>query len=127
VHTSGLALGLNEFAGYLAVGFTAWITGYIASVYALRPQSFYLGVGVAIAGLLLSAFLAKESIHHARLEAKLHHSARSEAVVGSKAVSPRRPSLREIFALTTWKDRDLFSCSHAGLVNNLNDGMSWGI
>ena len=96
-------------------------------MYALRPQSFYLGVGVAIAGLLLSAFLAKESIHYARPEAKLHHSARSEAVVGSKAVSPRRPSLREIFALTTWKDRDLFSCSHAGLVNNLNDGMSWGI
>ena len=127
MHTSGLALGLNEFAGYLAVGFTAWITGYSASVYALRPQSFYLGVGVAIAGLLLSAFLAKESIHYARPEAKLHHSTRSEAVVGSKAVSPRRPSLREIFALTTWKDRDLFSCSHAGLVNNLNDGMSWGI
>ena len=57
----GLALGLNEFAGYLAVGFTAWITGYIASVYALRPQPFYLGIGVAIAGLLLSVFLAKET------------------------------------------------------------------
>src|SRR5215472_1400086 len=125
----GLALGLNEFAGYLAVGFTAWITGYVASVYALRPQPFYLGIGVAIAGLLLSAFLAKESIHHARLEAKLHHAAASEAAVGSKApaVSPRRPSLREIFALATWKDRDLFSCSQSGLVNNLNDGMSWGI
>jgi len=125
----GLALGLNEFAGYLAVGFTAWLTGYIASVYALRPQPFYLGIGVAIAGLLLSAFLAKESIYHARLEAKLHHSAPSEATGGSKApaVSPRRPSLREIFALATWKDRDLFSCSQSGLVNNLNDGMSWGI
>jgi MFS family permease len=125
----GLALGLNEFAGYMAVGFTAWITGYIASVYALRPQPFYLGIGVAIAGLSLSALLAKESIHHARLEAKLHHSAPSEAAAGSKspAVSPRRPSLREIFALATWKDRDLFSCSQSGLVNNLNDGMSWGI
>src|SRR6516162_704438 len=125
----GLALGLNEFAGYLAVGFMAWITGYIASVYALRPQPFYLGIGVAIAGLLLSVFLAKESIHHARLEAKLHDSAPSPAAGGSKApaVSPRHPSLREIFALATWKDRDLFSCSQAGLVNNLNDGMSWGI
>ena len=125
----GLALGLNEFAGYLAVGFTAWITGYIASVYALRPQPFYLGIGVAIAGLLLSAFLAKESIHHAKLEAKLHHSAPSQAAGGSKApaVSPRHPSLRDIFALASWKDRDLFSCSQAGLVNNLNDGMSWGI
>src|SRR5207249_1335825 len=55
----GLALGLNEFAGYLALGFTAWITGYIASVYALRPQPFYLGIGVAFAGLLLSLLLAK--------------------------------------------------------------------
>src|SRR6516162_897489 len=59
----GLALGLNEFAGYLAVGFMAWITGYIASVYALRPQPFYLGIGVAIAGLLLRIFGASETLH----------------------------------------------------------------
>ena len=124
----GLALGLNEFAGYLAVGFTAWITGYIASVYALRPQPFYLGIGVAIAGLLLSAFLAKETIDHARLEARLHHPAPSLATAdGNNPSQSRRPSLREIFALASWKDRDLFSCSQAGLVNNLNDGMSWGI
>jgi MFS family permease len=124
----GLALGLNEFAGYLAVGFTAWVTGYIASVYALRPQPFYLGIGVAIAGLLLSALLTKESIHHAKLEAKLHHPAPDVAAAGNNETpKPRRPSLREIFALASWKDRDLFSCSQAGLVNNLNDGMSWGI
>ena len=124
----GLALGLNEFAGYLAVGFTAWFTGYIASVYALRPQPFYLGIGVAIAGLLLSVFLAKESIDHAKLEVKLHHRATVHAAAGDqgRAMSPR-PSLREIFALASWKDRNLFSCSQAGLVNNLNDGMSWGI
>jgi MFS family permease len=125
----GLALGLNEFAGYLAVGFTAWITGYIASMYALRPQPFYLGIGVVFAGLLLSAFFAKETIPHAKLEAKLHHSAPVQAEDGGsvQTVSPRRPSLREIFALASWKDRNLFSCSQAGLVNNLNDGMSWGI
>jgi MFS family permease len=125
----GLALGLNEFAGYLAVGFTAWITGYIASVYALRPQPFYLGIGVAIAGLLLSTFLAKETIQHTRLEAKLHHSGPCDPTGGNKtpAVSPGRPSLREIFALASWKNRDMFSCSQSGLVNNLNDGMSWGI
>jgi MFS family permease len=125
----GLALGLNEFAGYLAVGFTAWITGYIASVYALRPQPFYLGIGVAIVGLLLSALLAKESIHHATLEAKLHHSAPVQGAEGSNdtTASQHRPSLREIFAMASWKDRNLFSCSQAGLVNNLNDGMSWGI
>jgi len=122
----GLALGLNEFAGYLAVGFTAWITGYIASVYALRPQPFYLGIGVAIAGLLLSAFLAKESIHHAKLEAKLHHPV-PETTAADNAAKPRRPSLREIFSQVSWRDRNLFSCSQAGLVNNLNDGMSWGI
>lgn len=124
----GLALGLNEFAGYLAVGFTAWITGYIASVYALRPQPFYLGIGVAVAGLLLSASLAKESIHHAKLEARLHHPPPDLALASSnKTPAPRRNSLREIFALASWRDRDLFSCSQAGLVNNLNDGMSWGI
>jgi MFS family permease len=123
----GLALGLNEFAGYLAVGFTAWITGYIASVYALRPQPFYLGVGVAIAGLSLSAFLAKESIHHAKLEAMLHHPTSDVAAHKTGIPTPRRPSLREIFALASWRDRDLFSCGQAGLVNNLNDGMSWGI
>jgi len=124
----GLALGLNEFAGYLAVGFTAWITGYIASIYALRPQPFYLGIGVAIAGLSLSAFLAKESIHHARLEARLHHQPVDPAPGESKGTpGPSRPSLWELFRLASWKDRQLFSCSQAGLVNNLNDGMSWGI
>ena len=124
----GLALGLNEFAGYMAVGFAAWITGYIASVYALRPQPFYLGIGVAIAGLLLSTFLAKETIQHARFEAKLHHCASDPTGGGNvPAVSLDRPSLREIFALASWKNRDLFSCSQSGLVNNLNDGMSWGI
>jgi MFS family permease len=118
----GLALGLNEFAGYLAVGFTAWITGYIASVYALRPQPFYLGVGVALAGLLLSFFFAKETRHHATLEARVHPSSPAHAVSNNGP-----PRLREVFALASWKDRDLFSCSQAGLVNNLNDGMSWGI
>jgi MFS family permease len=124
----GLALGINEFAGYLAVGFTAWITGYLASIYALRPQPFYLGIGVAIAGLLLSAFFVKESIHHAKLEAKLHHPALDLAAAdNNETPRSRHPSLREIFVLASWKDRDLFSCSQAGLVNNLNDGMSWGI
>src|SRR5215472_929652 len=120
----GFALGLNEFAGYLAVGFTAWITGYIASVYALRPQPFYLGIGVAFAGLLLSWLFARETRHYATVEAKLHQP---PAQIGG-ADDPTLPrSLREIFALASWKDRNLFSCSQAGLVNNLKDGMSWGI
>jgi MFS family permease len=116
----GFALGLNEFAGYLAVGFTAWITGYIASVYALRPQPFYLGIGVTFAGLVFS-FFAKETRHHATLEPKLHHA----PAAGKSADDSHTPhSMREIFALASWKDRNLFSCSQAGLVNNLNDGMS---
>ena len=123
----GLALGINEFAGYLAVGFTAWFTGYLAAEYALRPQPFYLGIAVAIAGLLLSAFGARETIEHARLESKLHNSAAVGAGELSQARNISAFSLREIFALASWKDRNLFSCSQAGLVNNLNDGMSWGI
>ena len=123
----GLALGLNEFAGYLALGFTAWITGYIASVYALRPQPFYLGIGVAFAGLLLSLLLAKETRQYAKLEAQLHHAFAAAVSVGENGRSTSHPSMREIFAQASWKDRNLFSCSQAGLVNNLNDGMSWGI
>ena len=124
----GLALGINEFAGYVAVGVTAWVTGYIAGEYALRPQPFYLGVAVAIVGLLLSVFGVKESIDYARLEAKLHDSSiPSPTGEPSQVKGGSQPSLREIFSLASWKDRNLFSCSQAGLVNNLNDGMSWGI
>src|SRR5215813_840531 len=122
----GLALGINECAGYLAVGFTAWLTGYLAAEYALRPQPFYLGIGVAIAGLLCSIFGAKETLDHARLESRLHHPA-ATLTVEPRSPQNGTPSLREIFALPSWKDRNLFSCSQAGLVNNLNDGMSWGI
>src|SRR5262245_62153510 len=122
----GLALGINECAGYLALGFTAWLTGYLAAEYALRPQPFYLGIGAAIAGLLFSIFGAKETLDHARLESKLHYASPSFAGT-SNATQINAPSLRESFALVFWKDRNLFSCSQAGLVNNLNDGMSWGI
>src|SRR5713101_2323493 len=123
----GLALGINEFAGYLAVGFTAWVTGYIAGEYALRPQPFYLGIAVAIVGLLLAAFGVRESIDHARLEAALQDAATSPVGGVSQVKGISNSSLGEIFALASWKDRNLFSCSQAGLVNNLNDGMSWGI
>src|SRR5262249_54637103 len=116
----GLALGLNECAGYLAIAFTAWITGYIASVYALRPQPFYLGIGVAIAGLIFSLF-TRETREHGRLEAAMHPNP------GLSAVAGRTQSMGSIFSLASWKDRNLFSCSQAGLINNLNDGMSWGI
>src|SRR5438046_4534793 len=102
----GFALGLNEFAGYLALGFTAWITGYIASIYSLRPQPFYLGIGVAFAGLLLSLLLARETRDHATLEARLHDSSSAETVWSDRhAATPPRLSLRKTFPLNSCKDR----------------------
>ncbi len=110
----GLAVGLNECAGYIALGLTAFATGYIASRYALRPAPIYLGVAYAILGLALSVLLVRDTRAHVALEAK---DARSYSAI----------SFGDVFALTSFKDRNLFAASQAGLVNNLNDGMSWGI
>jgi MFS family permease len=111
----GLAVGLNEFAGYLAVGVTAFFTGYLASEYGLRPAPIYLGVAYAIFGTTLSILLVRDTRDHVRLEASAH--ARQSAPI----------NFREVFFLTSFGDRNLFAASQAGLVNNLNDGMSWGI
>ena len=113
----GLAMGLNEFAGYFAVAASALATGYIAAHYGLRPEPFYLGVVFVAAGLLLSALLVRETLHHVAHESKLHGDLPSSHV----------PSQREIFWRTTLTDRNLSSVSQAGLVNNLNDGMAWGL
>jgi MFS family permease len=109
----GLAMGLNEFAGYLAVGGSALATGHLAAVYGLRPQPFYLGIVFAAVGLVLSALLVRETHGHARAEASSH--------------APVTVSQREVFLRTSFTDRDLSSVSQAGLVNNLNDGMAWGL
>jgi MFS family permease len=111
----GLAVGLNEFAGYLAVGVTAFLTGYLASQYGLRPAPIYLGVAYAILGAALSILLVRDTREHVRLEMAGH----------AQQASPI--SFREVFVLTSFRDRNLFAASQAGLVNNLNDGMSWGI
>jgi MFS family permease len=111
----GLAVGLNEFAGYLAVGTTAFLTGYLASEYGLRPVPIYLGVAYAVLGTALSVVLVRDTREHVRLE------------IGHAPKSPSEISFREIFTLTSFRDRNLFAASQAGLVNNLNDGMSWGI
>ncbi len=124
----GLAMGLNEFSGYFSVGIMAWLTGEIAARYGLRPEPFYLGIGTAVAGLLVSFFFVRETIEHARYEARLR--AVPSTPPGTSNPEPQakeKPSLKEIFSLTTWKDRALSSCSLAGLVNNHNVGMSWGI
>jgi MFS family permease len=111
----GLAVGLNEFAGYLAVGVTAFLTGYLASRFGLRPVPIYLGVGYAVLGAILSIMLVQDTRQHVRLE----------AAASSQQSIP--VSFRQIFVFTSFRDRNLFAASQAGLVNNLNDGMSWGI
>jgi MFS family permease len=111
----GLAVGLNEFAGYLAVGLTALATGYLASAYGLRPEPFYLGVAYVLLGLLVSAFLVRDTGEHVRFESEQHPP------------EPSPLSFREVFSTTSYGNRNLRACSQAGLVNNLNDGMSWGV
>ena len=110
----GLAIGLNEFAGYLALGATAFVTGYLASHHALRPVPLYPAIGYAVAGLFLSILFVRDTRDHVHLEA------RSAPATGTL-------SFGEVFALGSFRDRNLFACAQAGLVNNLNDGMSWGI
>lgn len=111
----GLAMGLNEFAGYIAVAGSALATGYIAARYGLRPQPFYLGVGFVAVGLLLSVLAVRETQGHV-----VHES--EKAALGNSG-----PSAREIFLRTSFTDRNLSAISQAGLVNNLNDGMAWGL
>ena len=110
----GFAMGLNEFAGYGAVAISALATGYVASAYGLRPEPFYLGVGYVAFGIGLS-LLVRDTHGYARKEATDHHG-------GAEAISQR-----ELFLRTSFTDRNLSSISQAGLVNNLNDGMAWGL
>ncbi len=117
----GLAMGLNEFAGYLAVSVTAMASGYLATAYSLRPEPFYLGVVFAVAGLLLSLLFVRESHGHAAQES-IQLRKPAKVVAGSQSLSFWR-----VLWLVSWKDRNLFSASQAGLVNNLNDGMAWGL
>jgi MFS family permease len=113
----GLAMGLNEASGYLAVAAAALASGYLAANYGLRPEPFYLGVVFALAGLFLSIFFVRDSHAHARYEATFRGDSAARVA----------PSFREVFALTSWRDPRLFATSQAGLVNNLNDGMAWGL
>jgi MFS family permease len=107
----GLAMGLNESAGYVSVAVLAFATGWIASEFGLRPYPFYVGVAMAIIGLLASWFLVKDTIHH----------------VNAESVDSNIPKLKNILWDTTWKHPNLGSITQAGLVNNLNDGLIWGL
>jgi MFS family permease len=117
----GLAMGLNEFAGYLAVALAALGTGYLAQAYGLRPEPFYLGIACAAAGLALSLLFVRETRHHVALEARDFPP--PSDVPGHRV----ELSKREIFARTSWRDPALSSASQAGMVNNLNDGIAWGL
>ncbi len=112
----GLALGLNEAAGYGAVAVAAAVTAAIAASHGPRPWPFVLGLGIAVGGLLLSVGLVRETHHHVRLEALDHGSGAGDA-----------PRLRDTFVTTSLRDRSLSAVCQAGLVNNLNDALVWGL
>lgn len=107
----GFAMGLNEFAGYLSLALVAFLTGWIAGEYGLRPYPFYTGMVLVVLGLLASIFLVKDTKHH----------------VAKEKMTNTLPDLRNVFWDTTWRDKNLGSVTQAGLVNNLNDGMAWGL
>jgi len=115
----GLAMGLNEAAGYGAVALTAFATGLIAEEWGLRPAPFLLGLAYAGLGLGLSVLLVRETHGHARAEADVHRPGRG----GPEA----RLSTGEVLALTSVREPALSAASQAGLVNNLNDGLAWGL
>lgn len=107
----GFAMGLNEFAGYVALAAVAFATGYIAHEYGLRPYPFYLGIALAVVGFVTSLIFIKDTKKHVLLE----------------SVVSTIPKLRNVFWDTTWNHRNIGSVTQAGLVNNLNDGMVWGL
>jgi MFS family permease len=107
----GFAMGLNEFSGYMALAIVGFATGWVATNYGLRPYPFYIGIGLSVAGLLMSILFIKDTVKHSRQE----------------AVESLVPRLRNIFLDTSWRHSNLGSITQAGLVNNLNDGMIWGL
>ncbi len=138
----GLAMGLNESAGYLAVAGAAFLSGEVAARFGLHPEPFYLGIALVAVGLALSLLLVRDTGAHARVEAEQRERAGEGggghatdiATSGAGdahaayAVSPAADLTgAEVFTLTSWRDRTLLSCSQAGLVNNLTDGLAWGL
>ncbi|MDP3312468.1 MFS transporter [Lutibacter sp.] len=107
----GLAMGINEFAGYFAVGVVAFLTGIIAQKYGVTPYPFYLGIGISIIGLLLTLFFVRDT----------------RKFVDKEQKTTETDKLENVFLETSFKDKTLSSITQAGLVNNLNDGMIWGL
>jgi MFS family permease len=144
----GLALGLNEFAGYVSVALVGFLTGYIAAIYGLKPYPFYLGIIFPIAGLLISSFLVKDTKKFTQLEIKNQneeekknknknmiekieekkkHEAITEDTKPYLTTTKDNLNFKEVFLETSWKNRSLLAVSQAGFVNNLVFGVSWGL
>lgn len=132
----GLALGLNEFAGYISVAMVGFATGYVASVYGLKPFPFYFGIAFAVLGMLLSWIIVRDTKPFLLLETKnqddydngekVKHK-ESGLTEDSNSNSQGGLTFKEVFAQTSWRNRTLLSVSQAGLVNNLVFGVSWGL
>ena len=137
----GLALGLNEFAGYLSVAMVGFATGYLASVYGLKPFPFYIGIAFAALGTLLSWIVVRDTKQFLLLETKNHDDDNDDVKhkepgltessisisSSSSSSSHSRLTFKQVFAQTSWQNRTLLSVSQAGLVNNLVFGVSWGL
>jgi MFS family permease len=144
----GLALGLNEFAGYLSVAVVGFLTGYLAATYGLKPYPFYLGIVFSVLGFIISLFIIKETKKFTLLEIKNEQQEEEkeneERAKGTKAaptekketittitnpdsVTKSNLNFKEVFLETSWKNRSLLAVSQAGLVNNLIFGVSWGL
>ena len=107
----GLAMGINEFAGYFSVGVVAFLTGFIAQKYGVTPYPFYLGIGISIIGLLLTLFFVRDTQKYVTIEQQ----------------TTQTNEFDNVFLETSFKNKTLSSITQAGLVNNLNDGMIWGL
>lgn len=125
----GFALGFNEFSGYFAVAIVGFVTGYLASIYGLKPYPFYLGVVFAILGFVISSTIVKDTRRFTLLEIKSHEkSIKNDADNNNDISEPQKNmSFGNVFLQTSWKNRSLLAISQAGLVNNLIFGVSWGL
>jgi MFS family permease len=123
----GLALGLNEFAGYISVAAVGFATGYLASVYGLKPYPFYIGIAFALVGTLLSLIVVRDTKQFMLLETKNHDDVKRIESGLTESNSLGGLTFKQVFAQTSWRNKTLLSVSQAGLVNNLIFGVSWGL
>jgi MFS family permease len=123
----GLALGLNEFAGYISVALVGFATGYLAATYGLKPYPFYLGFVFALLGLLISYFVVKDTKKFTLLEIKEQEVEEKGEAENKQYMPSGTASFLQVFSITSWKNRSLLSASQAGLVNNLVFGVTWGL